>query len=100
MEGLAALNGLARCVVLHIVADWKLRGGYLLEIPDDDAKEKKRNERSKKDMRLEQPTLHTVSVATVIALNLSGCCPSPDRLAESSDTAYSLRILQSLHRHR
>jgi len=48
MEGLAALNGLARCVVLHIVADWKLRGGYLLEIPDDDAKEKKRNERSKK----------------------------------------------------
>ena len=101
MEGLALLNDLARCVMLHVVGDEGLRDRERGEFPDSEAKKQKRNERNEENTKRNQTTFHRVSIVlTVIALNLRDCCRFLDRIAQNSDTACSLRILQTLHRHR
>ena len=101
MEGLALLNDLARCVMLHVVGDGGLGGRQRVEIPDDDAKEKKRNERNEGDTSCNQTTFHKISIVpNVIVLNLKDWCPFLDHLAQDLDKVCSHQILQSSHRHR
>ncbi len=101
MDGLILLNNLARCVMLHVVENDGLGDREHGEVPDDDAKEQKRNERTEENTSRNQTTFHKVSIVpTVIALNLSGCCPLLDRLAQNFDTACSRQILLSSYRPR
>jgi hypothetical protein len=101
MDGLALLNDLTRCVMLYVVGDERLGDRERGEIPDDDAKEQKRNERNQGDTNRNQITFHKVSlVPAVIALNLNDECPFLDRFAPDLEAACSLQILQSSHRPR
>jgi hypothetical protein len=72
MHGLAVLNDLTRCVTLYVVRDEGLGEREGGEIPDDQAKEKKRNERNEGDTSPNQTAFHNFSsVPFVIRLNLN-----------------------------
>jgi len=87
--------------MLHVVGDGRLGDRQHGGIPDDDTKEKKRNERNEEDTSRSQTTFHKISiVANVIVLNLKDWCPLFDRFAQDLDTTCSRQILQSSYRHR
>jgi hypothetical protein len=62
MDGLALPNDLTRCVMLYVVGDERLGDCERGEIPDDDAKEQKRNERNEAGTSRKQTTLHKTSL--------------------------------------
>jgi hypothetical protein len=69
---LTLLDDPTRCVMLYVVGDEGLGDREGREIPDDQAKERKRNERNERDTSRNQTAFHKFSIVPlVIELNLN-----------------------------